>query len=410
MKVAIVNYSDSGGGAAIAGWNLHQGLLSISVDSRLIVDTRTKSEAEGVYLLQRDHTFVDKVSNKLSHHLGLTGLSTMHSFGLLEHPQIKDADVVNLHLIGDKHFNYLAVAKLAKHKKVVMTLHDMWHFTGHCVYSFDCRRWVIGCGQCPYLDIYPSIQRDGTAWELKLKRWSFVRDNVSIVAISTWIKDMLSQSSLKSIPVAQIPNGIDLADYYAVDHKASKMNLGISEGKIALLFIAADMTDQRKGGDMLIQALNQLPDEIRENIVLLIVGAPDKVMLSQLNCAYKTFGFIGSESEKRKIYSAADYTVVPSRIDNLPLVIQESIACGTPVIANDVGGIKDLIQNGVTGFISNDISASSLMDTLLFASVNYDYKMRERCAQYAIEYWSMELQGERYRKYFLQLVSDYKMP
>ena len=213
MKVAIINVTDGGGGAGIAGWNLHQGLLQAGVDSRLIVDEPSKSEDDHVYSLSRKVTIQGRILNKASSNLGLSRIATFHTFSLLEHPQVTDADVINLHLIYGWHFNYLALAKLARKKKIVVTLHDMWNFTGHCVYSFDCTRWQTGCGQCPYPSTYPSIQRDGTALEWRLKKWAFNRENVSVIAISSWIETMLKESLLKNLPVARIPNGIDLTHY-----------------------------------------------------------------------------------------------------------------------------------------------------------------------------------------------------
>ena len=400
MKVAIVNGTDSGGGAGIAGWNLHQGLLEAGVDSRLIVDNPTRSEDEHVYTLARRVTFAGRALNKASWKLGLTGLSTFHSYSLFDHPQIADAEVINLHLIGGEHFNYLAVAKLAKKKKVVLTLHDMWNFTGHCVYSFDCMRWKTGCGECPYPETFPAIQRDGTAWEWKLKRWAFNRPNVSVVAISTWIETLLKQSLLKCLPVVRIPNGIDLTHYYPFERQKAQETHSIPAGRVVILFVAADMSDGRKGGDLLVDAINGLPKAERANLLLLVAGRPDRNLLEKASFSYKTLGFLNTDEEKRSAFNAADLTAVPSRIDNLPVVIQESIACGTPVLANDVGGIKDLIIEDETGYLSSDVTAESFRNALVRSLQNIGVSMRENCHTYARRNFSMNLQGERYSNYF----------
>ncbi|MDB4275012.1 glycosyltransferase [Akkermansiaceae bacterium] len=403
MKVAIVNATDGGGGAGIAGWNLHRGLLQAGVESRLIVDKPTKSESEHVYSLSRKETLPARILNKASWKLGLTGLSTIHSYSLLDHPQVADADVINLHLIGGVHFNYLAVAKLAKKKKVVLTLHDMWNFTGHCVYSFDCRRWKTGCGSCPYPETFPAIQRDGTAWEWKLKKWAFSRKNVSVIAISSWIESMLKESLLKDLPVARIPNGIDLSHYHPIDRKAAKASLGIPEGRTVILFIAADMADKRKGADLLVEAINGLPEIGRKRILLLVVGKPDELILSKALFSHKSLGFLVSDAEKRLAFNVADLTAVPSRIDNLPVVIQESLACGTPVIANKVGGIGDLIVDRETGYLSTDSLVESLNIAVTAVESDDAGQMRDRCHAVAADTFTVSLQGSRYRDYFRTL-------
>jgi hypothetical protein len=69
---------------------------------------------------------------------------------IAQHPFYQEADVLHFHNLHGGYFNYLFLPYLTRNKPAVYTLHDMWGFTGHCSYSFDCNRWQKGCGSCPY--------------------------------------------------------------------------------------------------------------------------------------------------------------------------------------------------------------------------------------------------------------------
>ena len=101
--------------------------------------------------------------------MGLNYLEYLGSFEIKKHPFYEKADVINLHNLHGATFNYLALAPLTHDKPAIWTLHDMWSFTGHCSYSYDCERWKLGCGNCPYPKIYPAIKKDNTNLEWKLK-------------------------------------------------------------------------------------------------------------------------------------------------------------------------------------------------------------------------------------------------
>src|SRR3546814_19635674 len=70
---------------------------------------------------------------------------------------------------------------------LVLTLHDEWAYTGHCAYTLGCERWRSGCGQCPHLDVYPSIRRDASAanWTAKYDIYSSSR--LYVATPSHWL-------------------------------------------------------------------------------------------------------------------------------------------------------------------------------------------------------------------------------
>ena len=135
MKILHVNQSDISGGAAIAGFRLHQGLLAQGIDSRMLVGT-VKTDSDRIASIPRKPRFENQL-NRLTRYSGLNYINLFSSFNIPKHKFYQDADLLNFHNLHTGYFNYLAIPTLTKTKPAVFTLHDMWSFTGHCAYSYD---------------------------------------------------------------------------------------------------------------------------------------------------------------------------------------------------------------------------------------------------------------------------------
>lgn len=73
---------------------------------------------------------------------------------------------------------------------------------------------------------------------------------------------------------------------------------------------------------------------------------------SELGISTISLGYISSDRLKSIAFSAADLFIFPTRADNLPLVLQESMACGTPMVSFKIGGVLDLVRHKVTGYLA----------------------------------------------------------
>ncbi|MEL4893879.1 glycosyltransferase family 4 protein [Crocosphaera sp. Alani8] len=405
MKILHINQSDLSGGAAIAGYNLHQALLNQAIDSCLLVE-RVTTEDELVKGIPRKRKFEGKIAS-ITRRLGLNYLEYLGSFEIKKHPFYEKADVINLHNLHGATFNYLALAPLTHDKPAIWTLHDMWSFTGHCSYSYDCERWKLGCGNCPYPKIYPAIKKDNTNLEWKLKNWVYSRSNLTIVTPSKWLAEQAEQSMLNRFSIHHIPNGIDLNTYYPLDSKKCREFLDIPPDKKVLLFGAASMTDTRKGGKLLFEALSQLPNSLKSEIILLTLGQGGKALGQTLGIESINLGYLSYNRFKSVAYSAADLFILPTRADNLPLVLQESMACGTPMISFDIGGVSDLVRPDLTGYLAKPEDPQDLMTGIV--QLLEDRELRERlsqtCRQIAVKEYSQELQGQRYVELYDQVLS-----
>lgn len=407
MNILHINQSDISGGAAIAAYRLHQGLLDTSVGSKLLVD-KSKIDNDLVSTIQR-HRSLESLSSKLTYHLGLNYINHLSTFKVHNHPFYLDSDVLNFHNIHGGYFNYLLLPTLTRTKPAVLTLHDMWSFTGHCAYSFDCDRWKTGCGKCPNLNTYPAIARDSTAIEWKLKRWTYSHSNLVIVSPSQWLSNLAKQSLLGRCPVHTIANGLDTQKYKPLDRRGCRLSLGLPLDKKILLFAAKSIKDPRKGGDLLIGAFEKLPEALRREIILLVLGEGGSFSEASTGIPTMTLGYIGGDRVKAIAYSSADALVFPTRADNLPLTLQESMACGTPVVSFDVGGVPELVRPGITGLLAKPENSSDFAEKIvqLLEDDVLRQSMSNHCRRIAINEYSIELQARRYLSLYKQTIQDF---
>jgi glycosyltransferase involved in cell wall biosynthesis len=406
MQILHINQSDLSGGAAIAGYRLHQGLLAQGINSRLLVGQKI-TNLEEVSQVKRYHRIENRLF-RLTNEIGLNYLNLISSLEITKHPFYQEADILNFHNLHTGYFNYLIIPQLTKNKPAVYTLHDMWSFTGHCAYSYDCHKWQNGCGKCPYPDTYPSIKRDNTALEWKLKKWVYDHSNLTIVVDSSWLAEKAQESMLNQFPIHHIPYGLDINIYEPLEHQSCRNLLGIATDKKVLMFGAVNINDVRKGGDLLIKSLQRLPESLKRETVLLIVGQAGETLAKMTDFPIINFGYVSSDRLKTILYSASDLFLLPSRAEAFGIVAQEAAACGTPTVAFNVGGIPDIVRPKITGYLAEPENSDDFCQGII--QLLEDKKLREtmgqNCREIAIKEYSLELQAKRYIELYQEILAN----
>lgn len=408
MKVIQISTSDyaRGGGGAIAMYQLHVGLRNSGIECKILsgIKTLESTDSKEIPRSPRLEVWIEKITSKL----GLNNIHWVGSFKVSQDEFYLDADIINFHVIHSGFFSYLAIPSLTKSKPAVFTLHDMWSFTGHCAYSYDCSRWQTGCGKCPYPDSEPAIRRDATYLEWKMKNWVYSHSNLTIVTPSRWITEQAKQSMLNRLPIHHIPNGIDTEAYQPFDPEQSRERLGIPMHKKVLMFGAARLTDPRKGGDLLLKALSSLPASLKAETVLLILGNDGEAIAEAAGIASLNLGYVSSDRFKSIAYSAADLFIFPTRADNLPLVLLESMACGTPMVSFKVGGVPDLVRPGITGYLATPEDVFDFCNGIveLLEDQNLRSRMSQQCRAIALDEYPLQLQAKRYVKLYRQILQN----
>ena len=176
--------------------------------------------------------------------------------------------------------------------------------------------------------------------------------------------------------------------------------------KKVLMFSSVNLKDPRKGGDLLIQALQKLPESLKKSCVLLILGLASTHIEAEVSIPCLSLGYISSDRIKSAAYSAADLFLFPTRADNLPLVLQESIACGTPIVSFKVGGVPDLVRSKITGYLAEPENIQDFANGIveLLEAKSLRSQMSTRCREIAEKEYALQIQAGRYVKIYEELL------
>lgn len=397
MKVLQVHGKDvPEGGGAISTCRLHNGLRQAGIDSRILCTHPTQPTSVAIPRARRAERALSRVTMRL----GLNDVHCVGAFRIKHLPAFQEADVVNFHGIHGQFFSYLALPALTADKGAVFTVRDMWPLTGHCAVNYDCERWRTGCGNCPYPNAGPPLPkgRDGTRLEWKLKRWVYRHSRMTLVALSTRMIKQLQQSILNHLPVYHIPNGVDTEAYQPLDQAMCRAALGIPAYKKVLLFAAGHLNRKNKGAEVLLQALDGLPPVLQKDLVLLLMGEGGDVLASATDLDVRPMGYVGGARLKSMLYTAADLFVLPTFGEGLPNVLLESMACGTPMVSFDVGGVPDLVRPGVTGYLAAPADVDDLRHGILMLLEDTASRvaMGQCCRDIAVKEYDTAYEVQRY--------------
>jgi glycosyltransferase involved in cell wall biosynthesis len=207
---------------------------------------------------------------------------------------------------------------------------------------------------------------------------------------------------INRFPIKHIPNGVDTDIYRPLDPEQCRSLLGIPGGKHVLMFAAINLKDHRKGGDLLIAALQSLPKSLKAETVLIVLGRSGGTIAQTVGIQTFDLGYTSSARLKTIAYSAADLFILPTRADNLPLVLLESLACGTPIVSFQVGGVPDPVRPGITGYLAEPENAADLGKGIIQLMEDKALRshMSEQCRSVAVKEYSSELEAQRYTELY----------
>lgn len=411
MRVIHLNQSDINGGAARAAYRIHHCLREAGVNSRMWVN---KASA-GDWTVQGPSSKWEKLTAALRGHVGgqlrhllKTGNPIIHSPAVVPSQWVKrlnasDADIVHLHWVQGE---LLSIADIGRiEKPIIWTLHDMWAFCGAEHYTDD-HRWRDG---------YHRDNRPAHEARFDLNRWTWQRKRrhwqqpMHIVTPSQWLADCARESALmRDWPVSVVANPIDTERWQPLPQGLARELLGLPAEVPLLLFGAmGGGRDPRKGFDLLLQALEQLRDDPRaQGLELVIFGQRAPQSPPSLGFPIHYTGHLHDDLSLRALYSAADAMVVPSRQDNLPNTAVEAHACATPVIAFNIGGLPDIIEHQVSGYLAQPFDIQDLTTGITWVLDNPERpQIGKQARQRAVERFAYPVVAEQYRHLYTQVLA-----
>jgi glycosyltransferase involved in cell wall biosynthesis len=422
MNVTLLSRSDINGGAAIASYRLLRGMRAIGHDARMIVREKLSSDPDVIPVSNETGAFrkllngLDEIERRMIRENRSDISNTLFSlpypgYDVSATDPIRCADIINLHFVRGLQSIETIGTLTATGKPIVWTLHDQNPFTGGCHYSAGCEKYRDDCGNCPQLtDDNFNLPRH--VMKNKLRNW---HRGLTIVAPSEWMAGCARESAVfGNCEIITIPNGLETDVFKPIPKAEAKIESGIDPGSTTLLFGSMALNIKRKGFDHFISAIKLcMTDHIfyqkvlDGTIRLLTYGHFNKEM-NQLDFPILSFGSIDNPHDLARLYSASDMFILPSLEDNLPNTMLESMACGTPVIGYDTGGIPDVIKHGETGYLVRAGDPEDLARWIMKSIADRDTlkSMGLKCSPYIRKYHTLAVQAENYSRLFDKLLSS----
>lgn len=349
------------GGAFQAARRLHNGLRDLGVESQFL-GFSGKAQNTSIHAIPRWQNLLVKAAVKFKMPINRAGKNARlippggnyevysfptSDFDLSKHPLVKQADIIHLHWVNN-FLDYPTFFEKVK-KPIIWTLHDMNLFQGGFHYEDD-------------------QQRNAIAFEELDQKLKLIKQNalanvqsLQIVCPSKWLMTVSKNSSIGSnFDHFHIFNGLDLDIFKPRDRNIIKAAYQLPSNQLLFLFVAEKVGNPRKGFDLLLQAIQSL--EGRKDILFCAIGELD-AKAKQENIL--ELGYIREEAKLSELYAASDAVILPSREDNLPNVMLEAMACGTPVIGFSIGGVPEVVITGQTGILAQRVTADALKAAIL---------------------------------------------
>ncbi|MCC5612984.1 glycosyltransferase, partial [Nostoc sp. CHAB 5834] len=251
--------------------------------------------------------------------------------------------------------------------------------TGGCHYPWSCKGYQHNCSACPA--IVSKAYRRLAAQNLAFKQTYLPADLHLITFSKSDYVRAKSSALFKSRSVLQWLGLVDDEIFGLGDRQAARTYFGLSADEPVLFFGAASLAEKRKGMQLLLNALNL---DLSQSRTLLIAG---EYSASTIPGNVKQVGYL-SETELILAYQAADVFICPSVEDSGPMMINQSLMCGTPVVAFDMGVAQDLVVTGRTGYLARLGDAHDLalgIDHVLNRDVESRDALRSQCRTMALE-------------------------
>lgn len=410
MKIIHVNHSDISGGAARAVYRLHSALGESGVESQLLVNISISDDCTVVGPRNRLSKLLARLRPALSANvmrLLKTSNPILHSPALIpsawpKYLNSSSADVVNLHWVNSEMISIGDVTRIQK--PLVWTLHDMWAFSGAEHYS-DGFRWRDGYRKDNRPEYESGLDINRLVWLRKVRHW---RAPIHIVAPSNWLAQCASESSLmKGWPVSVIPNPLNTEVWKPVVSSVARELLGLPLGVPLVLFGAlGGGNDPRKGFDLLCEAIRVLKGS-EKNIHLVVFGQSAPRNPLDLGYPIHYLGHLNDDISLRLAYSAATVMVVPSRLEAFGQTASEAHSCGTPVVAFNIGGLRDIVEHKVTGYLASAFEPDDLASGIEWVlNASTDLKLGERSRARAVKLFDERVVVEKYLKLYREVLES----
>ena len=399
MKVIHLSNSDSGG-AGRAAYRIHKSLIENGLNSEMWVNvstTKDKSVKSTTNIIKKSLTFIRRNAKKPLIMFLKTKNPILHSPSFIPSSWVKkinesNADIINLHWVQHEMLSICDISKIKK--PLIWTLHDMWGFCGAEHVSWD-ERWKNGYNINNRPKYESGLDINRWTWLRKVKYW---KKPIQIISPSKWLKGCVNKSKLmKNWPCKTIPNVIDTKFWKPEDKSLSRQMLNLPKKDFILAFGSFNANQEyHKGFDLLLEALKKIQKENLIKFHLIIFGQKKSQNKISLNIPLHNMGQL-DDLKLKKLYSAVDAVVVPSRLEAFGQIASEASACGTPVVSFNTSGLKDIIIHHKTGYLAKQFDIEDLSQGIKWVLENSEIKqLGHNARKHVINNFNSNLIAKKY--------------
>lgn len=410
MKILHICASNQGGGASRAVTRIHNSLKSVGCDSIIWVNVKKGDEYDVITRPKAIYKLISVVkifASKALVSFLKTSNSILHSPQIFSSSWIKlinesNADLIHLHWFQHE---MLSVSDISKIKKpIVWTLHDMWPFCGAEHISYD-NRWKEGYKKNNRPIDESGFDLNRWVWKRKKKYW---KNPIQLIATSKWMEETVSESCLMNDwPVETIPNPLDLNIWKPMDQIQARDGFNLPKNVPLILFGAiAGTSEFHKGYDLLESAIKLISSSSElKKAHLVVFGQSKPLTVSKLKIPVIYLGHLNDDLSLRAAYSSCNLFVVPSRIESFAQTASEAQACGVPVVAFNVTGLKTTVLHKITGYLAKPFEINDLANGIIWTLNQGNNILQKKARDSALKRFSYSEIGERHMTLYNQVLT-----
>ncbi len=409
MRVLLINTSERIGGAAIAASRLMDSLKNHGIKAKLLVRDK---QTDRITVVSLDHSWrmvwkfvwerivIWKANHFKKENIFAVDIANTGT-DITSLPEFQQADVIHLHWINQGMLSLKNIEKiLSSGKPVVWTMHDMWPCTGICHHARECTSYQQECRNC--LFIHSGGNKKDLSFRIFRKKQNLYKGrHINFVACSHWLEERAGKSALlRGHAVTSIPNPINTNLFKPHSMREARSKCLLPQDMKLMLFGSVKITDKRKGIDYLVESCRLLAKkypELREALGVVAFGNNSRQLEDLLPFKVYPLDFVTDEHQLVDIYNAVDIFVTPSLEENLPNTIMEAMACGTPCIGFNVGGIPEMIDHLHNGYVAQYKSAEDFANGIYWMLTDPDYpSLSEQACRKAVSHYSENVIAKKY--------------
>jgi glycosyltransferase involved in cell wall biosynthesis len=276
----------------------------------------------------------------------------------------------------------------------------MWPITGGCHTFLGCKGYQHSCANCPHFS--KGLIKWWPAFQLRLKHKLYKKkENLHFLGISKWCTQVIRKSAVAQANfIHTISNPIDTDCFADKDKTVTRRLLGLPLNKILIGFGARNINNPLKGTKQLFSALDQLK---KEGVDFEIVTFGNGKLF---DCDYNVHN-LGATADNEKlslIYNSLDIFVSPSLSETFGNTVAEAMACGTPVVGFKIGGVMDIIDHKINGYMAEPGIDGDLANGIRFLLSQSAGELRLECRKKIVTNFSRKIIFNQHIDLFNQIL------